>query len=103
MTISKYTVAFGAMLVALTVNVASTHVASAQSVGDRLKQKAKDKTAQRADDQADKAVDKALDKAENAVKCVAGDDACVAKAKESGKPVVITDKQGKPLPNQPKS
>ena len=89
-----YSAALGvALLAAMVTSV------PAQSIGDRLKAKAK----QRTDEQTDKTMDKALDKAENTIKCVAGDDACVAKAKESGKQVVITDKKGNPLPNQPKS
>jgi OmpA-OmpF porin, OOP family len=35
---------------------------------------------------------------ENAVNCAVGDAACIQKAQSEGKPVVVTDSKGKPLP-----
>lgn len=64
--------------------------ANAQGALDRFKQKAKE----RVDQKTDKVMDKTLD----TVECVAGDDDCVAAAKDSGKTVVLTDEDGKPLP-----
>ena len=61
--------------------------ASAQSIGDRLKRKAKE----RVDRKTDQGVDKALDKAEATVKCAATDAACIEKAKAEGKKVETTD------------
>lgn len=74
--------------------------ADAQGIGARLKAKAQ----QRVEGKVDEAMDKALDGIENAVKCVTGDDACMAEAKQGGKKVVVTDDSGKILPpaKQPK-
>jgi OOP family OmpA-OmpF porin len=48
--------------------------------------------------EAAKALDKERDSAEGKVKCVATDSACIDAARQSGKAVVLTDKQGQPLP-----
>jgi outer membrane protein OmpA-like peptidoglycan-associated protein len=60
--------------------------ASAQSIGDRLKRKAKE----RVDQATERGIDKTLDKAENVVKCAATDAACIEKAKAEGKKVDTT-------------
>ncbi len=61
--------------------------ASAQSMGDRLKRKAKE----RIDQKTEKGMDKALDKAENTVKCASTDAACIEKAQAEGKTVDTSD------------
>lgn len=71
--------------------------AHAQGFIDRVKQKAKD----RLNAKADSAADKGLDKVEGAIRCVATDKACIAKAQSAGKPVIVTDAAGKALPTQP--
>lgn len=65
----------------------------------------KDKAAARVVDHAEQAVDQGLDATEDAIKCVAADQACIDQAQESGKQVVVTNKKGKPLPpdQQPKA
>jgi outer membrane protein OmpA-like peptidoglycan-associated protein len=73
------------IIVASLLTVATEPV-SAQSIGDRLKKKAKE----RVDQKTEKGIDKALDKAENAVTCAATDAACIAKAKAEGKTVDTT-------------
>jgi outer membrane protein OmpA-like peptidoglycan-associated protein len=54
---------------------------------------------------ADQAVEQGLDTTEDAIKCVVTDQACIDSAQQSGKPVVVTNKKGKPLPpdQQPKA
>ena len=71
-----------AIIVASLVSI-TADPASAQSIGDRLKRKAKE----RVERKTDQGVDKALDKAEQTVKCAATDEACIAKAKAEGKTV----------------
>ncbi len=73
-------------------------VVSGQSWLDKVKKKVEQKSAQRADQKTDEAIDKGLDSAENAMKCVASDQACLDKAKKKGKKVVLVDEQGNPLP-----
>ena len=77
----------------------------AQSVAERLAQKAKeaaDKLAKKAEDKADQAVDKAVDKLDE---CLFTDTECIKKAKTDGKKVTLKDEdgnavnaKGKPLP-----
>jgi len=69
--------------------------AQAQILG-KIKRKVDERVATKTDE----AIDKGLDKAENAVKCAATDEACVRKAKESGKTVTVVDDKGKELPEQ---
>lgn len=78
---------FAASLTAFGLVAVST--LSAQSVGDRLKQKAKE----RADARAERAIDKAIDKAEGLVNCLVGDEECIEKAKTDGKKVKTHDSQ----------
>jgi len=73
-------------------------VVSGQSWLDKVKKKVEQKSAQRADQKTDEAIDKGLDSAEDAMKCVASDQACLDKAKKKGKKVVLVDEQGTPLP-----
>ncbi len=62
----------------------------AQSIGDRLRERARGVV--------DSQIEAALDEIENAAKCVAGHDTCVAEAKQNGEKVVLTDEAGKILP-----
>ena len=75
---------------------------AAQSLGERLKQRAAERAKQRADDalnrKTDEAVDKVIDGGLNVVKCVVGDTECIEKAKKDGQTVVRTDKAGKTIP-----
>ena len=64
-------------------------------MGDRLKAKVKE----RVDQKADSAMDKGLDK----IECVATDKECIKQAKEDGKKVVLTDDDGKPIPEKGKA
>ncbi len=73
-------------------------LASGQSWLDKVKKKVEQKAGQRADQKTDEAIDKGLDSAENAIKCVAGDQACIDKAQKKGKKVVLVDEEGNPLP-----
>jgi OmpA-OmpF porin, OOP family len=74
----------------------------AQSLGERLKQRAAERAKQRGEDalnrKTDEAVDKAIDGSVNVVKCVVSDSECIAKAKDEGRTVVRTDKAGKTIP-----
>lgn len=69
--------------------------ADAQSLGDRLKKKAKEaaerSVERRVETKSTEATDAALDKAENSVKCAATDKKCIDKAKKEGKTVVTSD------------
>ncbi len=86
------------LLVALLVAVAAPpRVVHSQGILDRVKQKAKD----RLNAKADSAADKGLDKIEGAIRCVATDKACIKKAQDAGKSVVVTDAKGHPLKDQP--
>lgn len=75
--------------------------ASAQSVGERLKQRAAERAKQRAEEalnrKTDEAVDKAIDGGLTIVKCVVGDTECIENAKKEGQTVVRTDKAGKTI------
>ena len=73
-------------------------VVSGQSWLDKVKKKVEQKAGQRADQKTDEAIDKGLDSAENAIKCVASDQACIDKAQKKGKKVVLVDEEGNPLP-----
>ena len=95
---------WGGIALALVVVLAGAALpagAAAQFGGlvDKFKKKAEQKV-----DQAEQhAVDKTFDKGEQAVRCVAGDQKCVDKANKDGKKVVLTDAQGKPLPQDAKA
>lgn len=82
------------LLVLLAMFATAPSILDAQSMKDRLKSKVKD----RASGKVDQAMDKALDQIENAIKCVAGDEACIEQAAQEGKKVVVTDEEGKILP-----
>ena len=88
------------LLMAILV-VCSVSPASAQSWGDILKEKA----AQRAVSAADQAINPGPDATEDAVRCVATDQACIDQAQQQGKEVVVTNQKGKPVPadQQPRS
>jgi len=47
---------------------------------------------------AERAVEQGLDATEDAVRCVVTDQACIDKAQQEGKEVVVTNTKGKPLP-----
>jgi OOP family OmpA-OmpF porin len=82
-------------LVLLAVLATGMAVTPAQGqIWKKVKEKAKDKIEQKAVGATDAAVDAAAD----AVKCVATDHACIEEAKQAGKPVVVTDQGGAPLP-----
>jgi outer membrane protein OmpA-like peptidoglycan-associated protein len=68
-------------------------VAASSLAAQSLIQKAKDKAAQHAD----QATTTAVDAADKAVVCAATDPNCIAKAKQSGKPVKVVDSKGKPV------
>ena len=85
--------------IALTVLLATSTAAAAapveaQGIGSRLR----DRVRERVDRAADNAIEKGLDSIEGAIACVASDAACINKAEQSGKPVVVTDEDGNPLP-----
>lgn len=63
--------------------------AAAQSMAERLAQKAKE----RLEAKAEKSGDALLDKLENVVNCLAGDEECIAKAKNAGKTVKTHESQ----------
>lgn len=71
--------------------------ASAQGVFGRLKDKAKAKVAARTDKIADSTMDQALKAGEKSIRCAVSDEACIEKAKASGKAIVVVDGQGKPV------
>lgn len=66
----------------------------AQSIMDRLKQKAADKKAAVSDSIADAATSAAVDKATGAVQCLVTDIKCIKKAFDSGKHVKLADADG---------
>lgn len=71
-------------------------VIHAQGVLQRMKDRAKEKVDQKAEEKGNAAVDKVLEK----VECVIGDKECINSAKDDGKQVVLTDKEGTPLPEK---
>ena len=58
----------------------------------------KDAVSRRGTQITEEAINKGLDTAENAMRCVVTDQACVDRAQQAGKDVVLTNKKGKPLP-----
>lgn len=76
-----------ALVLAAATCVAAAFVAAtalpAQSLGDRLKQKAKE----RVDARVERTLDRAVDRAEGVVNCLVGDEECATKAKAAGKKV----------------
>lgn len=66
---------------------------AAQGFLGKLRDKAKDKM----DQHSDNAAQGIVDKADAAVVCAATDQQCIAKAQADGKPVKVTDANGKPL------
>ncbi|HCT59131.1 MAG TPA: OmpA family protein [Gemmatimonas aurantiaca] len=89
-------------LMAAVLVAAAPSLTEAQSIGERLKQRAADRAKQRGEDalnrKTDEAVDKAIDGGLNAVKCVVTDTECISKARDEGRTVVRTDKAGKTIP-----
>jgi outer membrane protein OmpA-like peptidoglycan-associated protein len=73
------------------------------SAAKELKERAKEGARQAAGhaverevgERTDAAVTGAFDKAEEAVRCAVGDDACINEAKREGRPVVVTDEEGR--------
>lgn len=88
------------LLLLAILTVLSVSPASGQSWGDILK----DKATQHAVNAAGEVIDKGVDATEDAIRCVATDQACIDQAQKDGKEVVVTNKKGKPLPSdqQPK-
>ncbi|HEY0930568.1 MAG TPA: OmpA family protein [Gemmatimonas sp.] len=90
------------MLVAAMLCAAPSSAAEAQSIGERLKQRAAERARQRGEDalnrKTDEAVDKAIDGGLGVVKCVVSDAECISKARDEGRTVVRTDKSGKTIP-----
>lgn len=88
-----------AMAVVLTTSAVSAH---GQSLGERLKQRAAERAKQRAEEtlnrKTDEAVDRAIDGTVSIVKCVATDAECIRAAKDEGRTVVRTDRNGKTIP-----
>jgi len=76
----------------------TANAAHAQSLGDRLKRRAKEAAErtveQRVDKNTTEATNAALDKGENTVKCAATDKKCIDNAKKAGKQVVTDDNAG---------
>lgn len=90
------------LIAAVLLTAAAPSSADAQSIGERLKQRAADRAKQRGEDvlnrKTDEAVDKAIDGGLSAVKCVVTDTECISKARDEGRTVVRTDKAGKTIP-----
>jgi outer membrane protein OmpA-like peptidoglycan-associated protein len=91
-----------ALALAVTAGVAGVPGRGAAQLGG-LVDKFKKKAEQKVDQAEQQAVDSAFNQGEQAVRCVAGDQKCVDKAKKDGKKVVLTDAQGKPLPQDAKA
>ena len=89
---------WGGIALALTVGAAIGLPGAAEAQLGGFVDKFKKKAEQKADQAQRDAVDKAFNEGEQAVRCVAGDQKCQDKAKKDGKKVVLTDAQGKPLP-----
>lgn len=85
-------------IVLLLVALVLSGCAAAGGLKDRAKEAAQQAAGQavarEVGERTDAAVSGAFDKAEEAVRCAAGDDACIEAAKEEGKPVVVTDEEG---------
>jgi OmpA-OmpF porin, OOP family len=81
------------LAVALSLVAAPLH-AQGGLVG-RMKAKVEDKLQKKADSTADTLAGKAFDKVAGAVSCVVSNRDCIAKARSEGKPVIVTDAQGR--------
>lgn len=81
------------LVVALAMTTTPLH-AQGGLVG-RMKAKVEDKLQKKADSTADTLAGKAFDKVAGAVTCVITNRDCIAKARSEGKPVIVTDAQGK--------
>ncbi len=90
------------MLLAAVLIVGMPSASTAQSLGERLKQRAAERAKQRGEDvlnrKTDEAVDKAIDGSVSVVRCVVTDTECINKARDEGRTVVRTDKAGKTIP-----
>lgn len=74
---------------------ASPGRADAQGLFKKIKERAKQTTEQHIVNKAGDATNKALEKTEDAIACMATDAACIQDAQQKGKPVSITDANGK--------
>ena len=79
--------------------------AESQGALSRIKKRAEESTKQKIEDRVnrktDAGIDKVLDGAENAISCLATDQACIQKAEKSGSAVILTDGDGKELSRRP--
>jgi OmpA-OmpF porin, OOP family len=78
----------------LTAFVAVPASLDAQSMKDRIRERAKRQAEQRAERVAADAVERALDAAEDGIHCVFSDKQCIASAEAAGQEVVYTDEEG---------
>lgn len=77
----------------------------AQGAVDRLKRRTQESTKRKVEERIDRkvdgAIDRALDGAENAMTCLATDQACIQKAEKAGNAVILTDASGKEVSRRP--
>ena len=83
-------------VVAAVAIMSSAAPAGAQSASDRIKRV----VSQRTDSATDSLALAVIKKVTAAIKCIVTDKRCITKANDAGKPVVVTDKTGAPLPDQ---
>jgi OmpA-OmpF porin, OOP family len=86
-----------APLVLLAVAISSAPLAAQGGVIGRAIKKVKTQVSRSADSATDTLTSKGVNRATGAMVCVATNTACIAKAQQEGKPVAITDAQGRPV------
>jgi OmpA-OmpF porin, OOP family len=69
-------------------------VADAQSMRERLRQRAQDQVERRIEQRADEVVERGMERTEQAIRYVIGDAECVRRASAEGRDVVYTDGEG---------
>jgi OmpA-OmpF porin, OOP family len=84
-------------LLAVLVGIPLIPVPADAQIGQRIRDRARQQVEHRAEDRAAEAVDRALDATENAVVCMATDDACIQAAQAEGQEVALTDARGAPV------
>ncbi len=88
------------LLVSAVATLAMAQALEAQSIVEKMKERARQQAAGRANRAADEAVDSAASIAERSVRCLIGDVQCIKAAQDGGQPVIVTGADGRPVSSE---
>lgn len=74
---------------------------SAREIADRIEAEARERVDRNVNEAIESGADRTEEGIRTAVRCVVTDEACIQRAEEQGRDVVLTDDEGNPVTNQP--